>query len=101
MSSQDHDERKWTEGYRAAWLSMLGECLRRLGYDDPEAGKAAWIVEREGIVTKLREVCETFGDNDWPKDLHLADVIDKHLFAYIPEPYEDEEPDDGEEPDDA
>lgn len=24
-----------------------------------------------------------FGDNEWPDNLHLADVIDKHLDRYL------------------
>lgn len=28
----------------------------------------------------LRQVCDEFGDNDWPDNLHLADVIEKHLW---------------------
>ncbi len=32
----------------------------------------------------LRYVCGEVGDNDWPDTLHLADVIEKHLFRHWP-----------------
>jgi hypothetical protein len=38
-----------------------------------------WKEERADAVRELREICEDFGDNDWEDDLHLADVIGKHL----------------------
>ncbi len=86
MSDDDQAERddeRWSRGYRAALVAMLGDVLHRLGYDDVEAQRAKWIIEREQAVAKLREVCGDFGDNDWTNELHLADVIDKHLARYI------------------
>lgn len=76
----EKDELNYERGSRAAWLSMLGECLRQLGYEDIESQKAAWIKEREATVSALRSACERHGDNYWPNDLHLADVIEKHLM---------------------
>jgi hypothetical protein len=47
-------------------------------------------LEREKTISALRELCAAFGDNDWPNDLHLADVIEKHLGKHlhvaVPEP---------------
>ena len=31
----------------------------------------------------LRQVCAKYGDNDWPDNLHLADVIEKHLLRNL------------------
>lgn len=42
--------------------------------------------ERDEAVKVLRRVCAVSGDNNWPDDLHLADVIDKHLEWHLPEP---------------
>lgn len=78
MSEDDYER-----GSRAAWAAMLGECLRQLGYDDPEFQKAAWIKEREEAVAALRDACEHHGDNDWPAELHLADVVEKHLIRHL------------------
>lgn len=77
------NEQDWVNGNRAAYASILRECLRQLGYDSPEATAAKWAAEREEIRALLRRVCEDYGDNDWPDDLHLADVIEKHLVRYL------------------
>jgi hypothetical protein len=68
-----------TEGERIVWRSILRECLVNLGYEGTEAQHTKWISEREAAVSALRRVCEDFGRNDWPPDLHLADVINKYL----------------------
>jgi predicted secreted protein len=41
------------------------------------------VLEREAAVQALREMCRDFGDNDWPEDLHLADILDKHLAKHL------------------
>lgn len=82
MTPDEHD-RAYTEGSRMAWRQMLAECVRQLGYDDPEATKVNWIAEREAAIAALRSACEEFGDNDWTEQLHLADVIEKHLTRHL------------------
>jgi len=79
------NERDYTRGERAALTRMLALIVRDLGYDDPEAAKVAWIKQREAAVAALRSVCEDHGDNDWPDDLNLADVIEKHLARHLEE----------------
>lgn len=79
----EHGELNYTRGSRAAWRTMLGECLRQLGVDDPEAGKARWFSEREDCISALRILCEHHGDNDWDEDSYLADVIEKHLGDHL------------------
>lgn len=39
--------------------------------------------ERDETIAMLRHVCEEHGDNDWPDNLHLADVIEKHLWRNL------------------
>ena len=76
------NEIDYTRGTRHVWLSLLRQCLRELGYDKaPVPG--ALIVEREEAIQALRDVCEDHGDNDWTEDLHLADVIHKHLGRHL------------------
>jgi len=36
--------------------------------------------ERAETLMLLRELCGDFGDNDWPDNLHLVDIIEKHLI---------------------
>jgi hypothetical protein len=77
------NEADYISGSRAAWCSMLQTCLMNLGVDDPAAGAARWVLERESAVAALREAGNEFGDNDWPQELNLADVIDKHLLRHL------------------
>ena len=39
--------------------------------------------ERRETIAMLRQVCEEFGDNEWPDNLHLADIIEKHLWRHL------------------
>lgn len=75
------DEMNYQRGLRQAWSDMLYECLSHLGVD--EASLPALALEREQAIAVLRELCQEFGDNDWPDDLALPDIIDKHLGAYL------------------
>lgn len=56
--------------------ALLTECF---GITDPTVDTARLISERQAAIQALRELCEDHGDNDWPDDLHLADIINKHL----------------------
>jgi predicted secreted protein len=40
-------------------------------------------IERAQVVRYLRYLCAQFGDNDWEDNLHLEDVIEKHLMRYL------------------
>ena len=75
------EETLYMEGNRAAWLQIFQEAARMLGYD--KVPNAALAAERESAVAMLRQVCREHGDNDWPEDLHLADVIEKHLWRHL------------------
>lgn len=77
------NEQSYVQGNRAAWLTMLRSCLANLGFESSEAKHAAWIAEREEAIAMLRGVCEDFGDNEWKEDLHLADIIEKHLARHL------------------
>ena len=79
----EEEELSYERGSRAAWNQMLRECLKQLGYDTPEAQAASWITEREASISALRELCAEYGDNNWEEDLHLADVIEKHLGKHL------------------
>ena len=81
----EEQEQVYLHGQRAAWLSMLRTCLRELGLEDAEPEGAWWVLEREEAMAVLRRVCEEYGDNDWSEYVHLADVIDKHLFRHLQE----------------
>lgn len=82
MTPDEHD-RIYMEGSNAAWRRILGEAIRELGQETRDVH--GWRCERADAVACLRTVCEAFGDNDWPDDLHLADVIQKHLARHLHE----------------
>ncbi len=77
-------ERDYLRGRQAAQLEILRALLR-----DPALAKMAGVadpglaIERQETVAAMRKVCGEHGDDDWPDDLHLADVIDKHLAPYL------------------
>jgi hypothetical protein len=84
MAMNEKEETAYMQGGRAAWTSMLHECIKHLGYDGEDVNKTAWVVEREAAIAALRGLCRDHGDNDWDEDLHLADIIDKHLRKHLP-----------------
>ena len=73
------DEDSYIAGSRAAWRKILDEALRELGRDGPEWTAHRWVVEREEIVSALREALAdraiVLTDN-----LNLADAIRKYLI---------------------
>lgn len=74
------NEQSYLEGQKAVYSSLLNECLRNLSNDQTASISIARLVsERADAIAVLRDLCEEFGDNDWPDDLHLADIIEKHL----------------------
>lgn len=79
-------EREYMRGNKRAYTSMLRECLRNLGVDDPtEVRRLAWVMERNEAIEQLRDLCGEFGDNDWPDELSLADIIEIHLGRHLRE----------------
>jgi hypothetical protein len=80
-------EALWLRGNRAAWKRLLDIAIRELGYPADEDGAiplsaAKLASEREAAIATLRRLCDDLGDNDWPDDLHLSDIIEKHLARY-------------------
>lgn len=78
-----NEERAYEDGRRAALVTQLYAVLYALGVDDPDAARVRWLQEREATVAALRSLCRDCGDNDWPDNLYLPDVIDKHLANYL------------------
>ena len=79
MDAEERDQ-LLTQGEKLAWRRMLGVVIQSLGTDG-DADR--WRLERADVVSMLRQVCEEFGDNDWEDNLHLADVIEKHLWRNL------------------
>jgi hypothetical protein len=82
MTSDDDAEKcAYNAGHRAALASVFGHVARELAYpgDAPEKLASALMEERLLTVAALRQLCAEFGDNNWPDNLCLPDVIEKHL----------------------
>lgn len=78
----------YAEGRRRTLINLLSHTISELtGYTRPEDNVlvhlARAIEEREEAVAVLREVCKKHGDNDWTENLHLADVIERHLVRHL------------------
>jgi hypothetical protein len=81
-------ERGYLAGERAAWQSLLAKALSELrgagaAPDDPQVRMGQLTLQLEQTRAALRSVCEDFGDNDWDDNLHLADVVEKHLARHL------------------
>ena len=77
-------EAAYESGARRAHLIHFTEALRGLDRDGPEWTQKSWVAEREDAILTLRRICAQHGDNDWPDDLHLSDIIQKNLECYLP-----------------
>lgn len=75
---QDHF---YTQGKRATWIWLLNECLHHLGYEQYPQGRL--VLEREETLAALRQVCAMHGDNDWPDERRLGEVVEKHLWPHL------------------
>lgn len=74
-------EKDYVRGKRTAYRSIMLSCMREL---EPGAVlRERMAAERDEAIAILRNLCKTHGDNDWSKDLHLADIIDKHLGKHL------------------
>lgn len=80
---EERSELHWTRGYRTAMTGILENAMSALGYDDELVKSVKWATERERTIAALRVICAKYGDNDWPDNLHLADVIEKHLHRNL------------------
>lgn len=78
-------EQRYIDGNRAAWLHLLRLALRHLNYKGTEVQAAKWASEREEAIMVLRRLCEQWGDNTWEPELHLADILSKHLENQLEE----------------
>lgn len=75
----------YVEGRRRTLLNQLSQAISDLlalgaaKQEDPEIQIATLILERQETIAKLRDLCNEYGSNEWPENLHLADIIEYHL----------------------
>ena len=72
------------QGEIYAYQNIIRKCQSELrGCGAEMRTKDEFAEERIEVTQVLRRLCDEFGDNDWDDNLHLADVIDKHLGRYL------------------
>ncbi|SHH33704.1 hypothetical protein [Desulfofustis glycolicus] len=80
-------EQDYIRGSRNAYRFMMLHCLRELDIETDaeklEKKIVQLVAEREEAISVLRDICRDCGDNSWSDDLHLADIIDKHLGRHL------------------
>lgn len=88
----EKEEKIFSAGYLAHALKNLNDALGdvisylpRGPVEDPNVLIAQLTSERLGAIQALRKTCEYFGDNNWEPNLHLADIIEKHLYRHLEE----------------
>lgn len=77
----ESEETAYMQGGRTVRINLLWQLLKELG--KPEQDAHGWRIEREQAIQSLRSLCATQGDNDWPDDLSLQDIIEKHLADHL------------------
>lgn len=82
----EDEEPHWIEGNKAAYRAIFSECSRHLPDIKDEARR---LSERAETIALLRQVCGEHGDNEWDDNLHLADIIAKHLWNHLESEPED------------
>ncbi len=76
----ESQEKLYIEGEANALKQIIVHCqdkLRGLGVELKTSEQ--FSPERIDIIKTLRSLCEDHGDNDWAEDLHISDILDKHL----------------------
>lgn len=75
------------EAYMRGRKEMAMSIVRRLMPDLELAGDAATCaalsIQIVDAKSMLRTICDSHGDNDWEDDLHLVDILGKHLHDHL------------------
>lgn len=78
--SEEEEEKIHIEVRASALKEIIVHCqgkLRSLGVELKTDEQ--FSPERIDIIQTLRSLCKDHGDNDWTEDLHISDILDKHL----------------------
>ena len=78
----ESEEVEYERGRRAGLMAVVRAALVDLG-PDPNCEAERLALERAEAVAQLRIICDRCGDNEWPDELHLGDVIEKHLGRHL------------------
>lgn len=74
------EESAYERGYAQAMRSVMADASRALGREVDAPQDAALLAEIHDARNALRDLCREHGlSNDWGDDLHLCDVVEKHV----------------------
>lgn len=76
--SAETEDRAYTTGRQSLARDLFAVAMIELYEGQPPEADQMRIERADAILT-LRRICAEEGDNDWPDDLHLSDIIEKHL----------------------
>lgn len=80
---EDQREAAIEEGYRRGITQIYVKTLRELADCGVNVDKDYLIAERQAVINILRRICSKHGDNDWEDNLHIGNIIEKHLERYL------------------
>jgi hypothetical protein len=75
------EEKAYLRGKRSAFVQMMQDCARSIGYSDPLGKASELIEEREQVRAVLRRVCETYGI-EFSERTNTLDALDE-LLQYL------------------
>lgn len=77
-------ESAYVAGQRSAYVRIMQECAREIGYSDPLGKASELIEEREQVRAALRRVCVTYGIA-FDERTNTLDALDELLQYLEPE----------------
>ena len=81
----EKEEKLYIQGETEALKKMITHCQTKLQAFGVElSSDEKFSHERIEAIGLLRMLCDEMGDNDWEDDLHLSDIIQKHLVKDVP-----------------
>lgn len=76
----EKEEQIYILGETEALKTVICLCQNKLrGLDVKLKTKEEFDQERIDVINLLRQICSERGDNDWPDDLHICDIMNKHI----------------------
>jgi hypothetical protein len=80
----EEQEKYFILGKIRTFQTIIIDCQNALtGLGVKLKSKNEFDQERIDVIKTLRSACGEIGDNDWSDDLHISDIINKHLVCYV------------------
>lgn len=79
----DRLEESYMRGRKEMAMSVVRGLMPDLELDGDAATCASLSIQIVDAKSMLRNICDDHGDNDWQDDLHLVDILGKHLHDHL------------------